>query len=264
MIGYDCGSKILNMTTQSLTDIDDCDLEEAQVETSLPDIAHLQINEYEHAEKLQCKVEIHRVIQNCGWQSYNSIVNQGINDYIYPMSKEMCEVAHDHHTLRIGNTVIDGLEVNITTIRSLTLAGSVNADADCGNSQYSDPFGTWHDVFVVGTARITLRQKQARVKMNDNVIYLPSGHRCKLNKGHCIDPEGGHTYWDSLPRRYCIPDTYSILYKGIATRLKSTTETVYSMNVRDTSFTLSVIGTQTSCGTTFFRTEHPKLFIVTE
>ncbi|CAG5084881.1 Protein of unknown function [Cotesia congregata] len=115
IIGYDCGSKILNMTTISLVDIDECDIEENRVETSLPEIALLQLNEYQHTNAIQCKIEIHRVIQHCGWQSYNSIVSQGINEYIYPISRELCQVAHDHKTLRIGNTFIDGLEINTTT-----------------------------------------------------------------------------------------------------------------------------------------------------
>ncbi|CAD6234313.1 GSCOCG00012383001-RA-CDS, partial [Cotesia congregata] len=95
IIGYDCGSKILNMTTISLVDIDECDIEENRVETSLPEIALLQLNEYQHTNAIQCKIEIHRVIQHCGWQSYNSIVSQGINEYIYPISRELCQVAHD-------------------------------------------------------------------------------------------------------------------------------------------------------------------------
>ncbi|XP_074114124.1 uncharacterized protein LOC141537176 [Cotesia typhae] len=263
IIGYDCGSKILNMTTISLVDIDECDIEEDRVETSLPDIALLQLNEYQHTKTIQCKIEIRRVIQHCGWQSYNSIVSQGINEYIYPISRELCQVAHDHKTLRIGNTFIDGLEVNTTTVRSISLAGSVNSNADCTNSQYSDPFGTWNNVFVIGTAKITLKVQSIRVKVSENKVYFPSGHQCNLDKGNCIDPEYGYLYWNSLPQRFCITNTYSVLFKGFATSLKSKTETVYSMNVKDTSFSLNTIGAETSCGVTIIRTEHPKLFIVT-
>lgn len=263
IIGYDCGSKILNMTTISLIDIDECDIEENRVETFLPDIALLQLNEFQHTNAIQCKIEIHRVIQHCGWQSYNSIVSQGINEYIYPISRELCQVAHDHKTLRIGNTFIDGLEINTTTVRSISLAGSVNSNADCTNSQYSDPFGTWDDVFVIGTAKITLKVQSIRVKVSENKVYFPSGHQCNLDKGNCIDPEYGYSYWNPLPQRFCNPNTYSILFKGFATKLTSDTETVYSMNVRDTSFSLYTIGTETSCGVTIIRTEHPKLFIVT-
>ncbi|CAG5084904.1 Protein of unknown function [Cotesia congregata] len=120
IIGYDCRSKILNMTTISLVDIDDCELGEEKAEMFLPEIALLQLNEYEHTKIIQCKVEVNRVIQHCGWQSYNSIVNQGINEYIFPISREMCQVAHDHGTFRIGNTVFDGLMPNGETPDSKT------------------------------------------------------------------------------------------------------------------------------------------------
>ncbi|CAD6223579.1 GSCOCG00013004001-RA-CDS, partial [Cotesia congregata] len=262
IIGYDCGSKILNMTTISLVDIDECDIGEEHIETTIPDIALLQLNEYEHTPVTQCKIEIHRVIQHCGWQSCNSIVSHGISEYILPIDREMCQVAHDHGTLRIGNTFIDGIVPNVTTIRSITLAGSVNNNADCTNAQYSDPFGTWDNVFVVGTAKIIIKSQMARVKVADDKVYLPSGTPCKLSRGKCIDPEDGYTYWQSLPRKYCISDTYTILYSGGATRLKSKTETVYSVNVRDTSFSLSMTGTETSCGVSLIRTEHPKLYII--
>ncbi|CAD6243041.1 GSCOCG00012645001-RA-CDS [Cotesia congregata] len=262
IIGYDCRSKILNMTTISLVDIDDCELGEEKAEMFLPEIALLQLNEYEHTKIIQCKVEVNRVIQHCGWQSYNSIVNQGINEYIFPISREMCQVAHDHGTFRIGNTVFDGLMPNVTSVRSITLAGSVNNNGDCTNAQYSDPFGTWDSVFVVGTVKITIRSGTTRVKVAEDKVYLPSGTKCKLSKGHCIDPENGHTFWNTLPRKYCIPETYSILYRGYATKLISTKETVYSLSVRDTSFSLSTTGVETSCGLPIIRTEHPKLYIV--
>ncbi|CAG5071967.1 Protein of unknown function [Cotesia congregata] len=192
IIGYDCGNKILNMTTISLVDIDECDLDTEPIETTLKDIALLQLNEFEHIQITQCKIEIHRVIQHCGWQSYNSIVNNGINEYILPISHEMCQVAHDHGTLRIGNTFIDGFLPNITATRSITLAGSVNSNADCTNAQYSDPFGTWDNVFVIGTAKSTLKFQLARVKVVDNKVHLPSGTSCKLSKGSCIDPWPSH------------------------------------------------------------------------
>lgn len=262
IIGYDCGNKILNTTTISLIDIDECDLEGDRVEESLPDIALLQLNEFDHTDVMQCKIEIRRIIQHCGWQSYNSIVSQGINEYIYPISRELCQVAHDHGTIQIGNTIIDGIPINVTITRSITLAGSVNNNADCTNSQYSDPYGTWDSVFVVGTAKITIQSYNTRVKVADDKIYLPSGYHCKLSKGHCIDPVNGYSYWNALPRKYCLPDTYSILYRGLATKLTSIKETVYSLNVRDTSFSLSITGTETSCGTKLIKTEHPKLFIV--
>lgn len=262
IIGYDCGSKILNMTTISLLDIDECDVDENRVDVSLVDVFLLQMNEYEHVNIMQCKVEIHRTIHYCGASSHIAIVENAYMEYIHPISREMCQVAHNHGTLRLGQTIIDGLMVNSTTTRSITLAGAATVGGSCEQAYYSYPYGSWSQVVVLGTVRISLRSTSDRVKVKNNKVYLPSGYHCVLKTGTCIDSEGGHTSWDPLPGRYCADNTYSILYQGHANKLKSKTEVVYTVNVRDTSFSLRTTGAETSCDLTIHKTERPKLFIV--
>lgn len=151
MIGYDCGSKILNMTTISLLDIDECDIETDRVDTALIDVFLLQLNEYEHVNVIQCKVEINRVINYCGMHSHISIVQNAYMEYVHTVTREACQAAHDHGTFRIGNTIIDGLLPNSTTLQSIALAGSVTSGGACSGTQYSDPYGTWDSVVVMGT-----------------------------------------------------------------------------------------------------------------
>lgn len=79
MIGYDCGSKVLNMTTISLLDIDDCDLETDRVDMSLVDLFLLQLNEYEHTKTTQCKIEINRAIYYCGRSSHILVSRQSLH-----------------------------------------------------------------------------------------------------------------------------------------------------------------------------------------
>lgn len=262
MIGYDCGTKTLNMTTISLLDIDDCDIETSQVEILNTNVFLLQANEYDHVNVLQCKIEISRTVHYCGMHSHVSIVNNAYMEYILPITREACQVAHDHGTLRIGNAIIDGLLPNTTTLRSITLAGRASSDASCAGTQYSDPYGSWDSVVVMGTARISLRSMIVRVKVENNKVYLPSGMKCILNNGNCVDPEGGNTFWNTLPKKYCRTNTFSVLFNGPAKILKSKEDIVYTVNVEGTSFSLSIKGIENSCGLSLFKTEHPKLFIM--
>lgn len=101
-----------------------------------------------------------------------------------------------------------------------------------------------------------------RAKTEGNRISLNSGFHCKLNTGSCVDPEGGNTFWDPVPRRYCLDNTYTMLYQGPSTRLETKSETIFTVNVRDTSFSVAITGLENSCGLNIYRTEHPKLLIV--
>ncbi|XP_074111451.1 uncharacterized protein LOC141535426 [Cotesia typhae] len=262
MIGYDCGAKNLNMSTISLLDIDDCEIDTGRIEESLTDILLLQLNEFEFVNIIQCKIEILRAIHYCGMHSHVSLVDNGYMEYVQLVTREMCQIAHNHRTLSVGSTVIDGLAVNATSTRSITFAGRVTNDGSCKGTQYSDPYGTWDDVVVTGLVKITLSTGSARVKVDNNKVHLPSGYTCKLNAGSCVDPDGGYTFWESLPRKYCNDNTYTVIYKGTATKIKSDAETVYSVNIRDTSFSLTTTGVDSTCGLSIYKTEHPKLFIV--
>ncbi|CAG5093243.1 Protein of unknown function [Cotesia congregata] len=115
-------------------------------------------------------IRVRSNIAKCLVKLKGILKDKGITNFLIAFSEFIENVAHDHKTLRIGNTFIDGLEINTTTVRSISLAGSVNSNADCTNSQYSDPFGTWDDVFVIGTARITLRVQEIRIKVSENKV----------------------------------------------------------------------------------------------
>jgi len=52
---------------------------------------------------------------------------------------------------------LQGIRPNRTTIHSITLGGRINNDGSCKGIQYSDPYGTWDDVVVQGTAKVTLK-----------------------------------------------------------------------------------------------------------
>ena len=81
-IGYDCGSRHLNVKTLSLLEIGNCDLPETKINITKRYVQLLQINYYTETRIIQCKMEIHRTIYHCGMNPHISIVLNGENEYI--------------------------------------------------------------------------------------------------------------------------------------------------------------------------------------
>lgn len=265
IIGYDCGSPLANLTTVSLLNIEECDIPPQNVNTSLIYIQLVQINEYNTARVIQCKVEIDRTVKKCGMFSHTMDVLNGKYAYIEETSREACQRMHLLGIYRIGQTFINGLRSNQTISRPITIAGSLDNDGSCQGSAYTDPYGSWLDVIVIATIKITLQDYVADVRLNTNQVMLRSGVTCGLSATHCVDIEGGDTYWEPVPRETCAISNYGTLFDGFAEKLVDTTaqqsQVVYSLNSQDTVFALTSKGKYTMCGYTLIRTEHPKLLI---
>lgn len=98
--------------------------------------------------------------------------------------------------------IIEGLKLNQTVYRSLTLAGTIN-DGTCKGTQYSDPYGTWNDVIVQAVVRISLKSSYVPVNLNNDKIMLKSGTTCNLSGELCIDFDDRYTYWKPMPISSC-------------------------------------------------------------
>jgi len=68
------------------------------------------------------------------------------------------------------------------------LVGHVDTDGTCYKDAYSDPYGTWGNIVVLGSDRITLQDYAANLRVNTNV-YLRSGVACELSATYCTDIE---------------------------------------------------------------------------
>ena len=265
-IGYDCGSRHLNITTLSLLEVGECELPESKINITREYLQLLQINEYTETKVIQCKLEIHRTIYHCGMFSHISIVSNGENEYILEVSKSLCEDLHKTGNLMIhASHMISGIKINQTKTHSIVFAGYVNGDGKCDGSGYSDPFGTWENVVVQGTIKITLMEQIAQIKLNSNTIRLRSGTTCSLSEENCIDQEGGYTFWKSIPKDNCNFQEYSVLYEGLANKMVdydfNQKQIIYSLVTQDITFALAAKGQQSVCGYTLIKTEHPKLLI---
>ncbi|XP_025157199.1 uncharacterized protein LOC112589174 [Harpegnathos saltator] len=111
----------------------------------------------------------------------------------------------------------------------------------------------------------TMQEYSATVKLNANQVVLRSGVYCELKAAHCVDIEGGNTYWDTIPDDSCKGSSYGVLFDGYAIKMQDSTDagsqTVYSITTQDTTFALASRGEVKACGYPLVKTEHPKLFI---
>ena len=266
IIGYDCGSPLANITTMSLLNIEECDIPPQNVNKTQKFIQLIQVNEFKTIKVIQCKVEVDRTVKKCGMFSHTMDVQNGKYSYIQETSREACERMYTLGYFRMGHVYITGLKSNRTVSRPVTLAGYVDNDGTCHGSTYSDPYGTWTDVIVLATLTFTLVDYEAKVRLNTNKVILRSGVACEFATTHCVDIEGGDTYWNPLPMLgSCGKLNFGALYTGIAEVLMDNTgiqpQVVYTLNSQDTVFALTKKGEEVVCGHTLILTEHPKLLI---
>ncbi|KOC59900.1 hypothetical protein WH47_10541 [Habropoda laboriosa] len=266
LVGYDYGSRTLNVSTFSTIDSLDCNPEEIQPTAETRNIQLLQLSDFNSAQVTQCKLEIDRTIYYCGMHSHTSIVANGRRQYLFPSTRETCTSLHTTGAIFINPaTQITGVRANSTTHYSLTLAGTIGPDGTCSGTSYSDPHGTWNNAIVQAVVKISIRNYKATVKLSSNQIILQSGQRCELQTGNCLDSENGYTYWNTLPTDYCNFRKYDVLYDGKVNRVSSRKRegpTIYTVTSGETVFALTQTTTTTLCGFTLIKTEHPKLFII--
>ena len=101
-IGYDCGSRHLNVTTLSSLEVGNCDLPETKINITRRYVQILQINQYTETRIIQCKMEIHHTIYYYGMSSHISIVLNGENEYINGVSRSACQDVHKTGILKVS------------------------------------------------------------------------------------------------------------------------------------------------------------------
>ncbi|KYM96840.1 hypothetical protein ALC62_12491 [Cyphomyrmex costatus] len=266
LIGYDCGGEGVNISTLSLLDVGDCSTEDIEPQEEEAYIQLLQLSEYDKTPAIQCKVEIDRIISYCGMHSHTSIVHSGRREYIQEIGEHACRRLHETGTITIANAVLDLVKANSTNYRTATLAGSASQDGRCSGAQYTDGCGSWENVVVQATLKITLRTLDLSVKRSVGHVIIPSGTYCKIANRFCLDADGVETYWQPIPVHHCHFEQYDILYEGLATKLSpkqnQTTPIVYTVTTQETTFALTKTSEIDVCGYKLAQTEHPKLLIL--
>lgn len=266
MIGYDCGTKILNLTTISLLEVGPCDLPKNNATSVDVNIQLLQIVEFASIPVVQCKLEVHREVHKCSVFDYLLPVENGIQQYIHEIGRDACQLLHQTGNLKfMDQHIITNVRVNQSQTFSLTFAGSAS-DSSCNGAPYADFYGSWTKVLVQGTLKITLTAYTAQTNLDNDRIHLKSGVTCRMSDTMCLDTEGGNTFWSALPEDRCNTDRYSLIYEGKSTKVSDKTmleaQALYTLESKEITFALTVKGFENVCGNKLIRTEHPKLVLL--
>jgi hypothetical protein len=131
---YDCAGQGLNITTLSLTDIGDCNVEDIEPNKEDTYLQLLQLSDFDRIRVIQCKIEVDRTIYYCGMHSHVSIVQNGRNSYIQELGHHGCQRIQETGIVSVGTAVIDRVTLNGTSHHCITLAGSVTVDGKCSGS----------------------------------------------------------------------------------------------------------------------------------
>lgn len=267
LIAYDCSTQV-NISALSLLDVGDCDIPQLTPKRQPMMIQVVQIKEYANTEVIVCKIFVKRTIRTCGFLSVNRMVDGGDMDYVREISGEECRKMHTTRTFRATDSVaITELKLNATNRATETLVGQTENDGECNGEHYSAFGKNFKDVVVTAKFEITSTSYTAQIALKHNKIILPSGVRCNLHEGQCIDAEEGFVFWDVLPKHKCdTSDKYEILYQGTSDKLHDTTyehaKTVYSVTNDEIIIALTKKDEFEVCGYNVIVTDHPKLFVI--
>ena len=187
IIGYDCGTKTLNVTTVSLLEVGECDIPMRELKTGEKKIQLLQIIEFHEVPVIQCKLEISRTVYKCAWFGHLLPTENAVKEYIYDIGRDACQKLHDTGVYNYADRhLISGIKINDTQSYSIDFAGNAK-DNECNGGSFGDFYGTWNDVLVQGSIKITLTQFRAQANLNSDKVHLKSGTSCRLSDTHCVD-----------------------------------------------------------------------------
>ncbi|VDM54316.1 unnamed protein product [Angiostrongylus costaricensis] len=149
----------------------------------------------------------------------------GIADYIHELRRAACEELWNVGVIRLANSIkLSGIKKDTVTMHSVALAGHIGPDGTCKGITYSDQFGSWHEVIVQATTKISLKQMKASADTENDQIHMPGGLVCKWSAETCIDFEAGEAYWRKVPINRCSPQRHAVIYEGLAVILNTTHE----------------------------------------
>lgn len=151
-------------------------------------------------------------------------------------------------------------------MRPHVFAGKNDADGNCDNGQYSDPYGSWEKVVVEGTVKVLIREMTAVYNPDTGKLVFPNGLSCVYKDGHCEDTTLGELYWEhKLDVSECTVSPVNVLYQGYAnistSLVQGSSDTIATVEDQEVLFSLRLGKSASMCGLDIVTTEHPRLLI---
>ena len=268
LIGYDCASPEVNMTSYSLTDVSSC----------LPAIKNLSITEVpiqvlQRSTKssvmvYQCKVILKRSIRYCGMHSHISDYEHSYSYIVKEFTSEECKTTHLlgalalTHDKRIGE-----LKRNSTTRGETLIIGSIRSSS-CSGGTYRTPEYTWTNALVYYEYEISLYNYEAMIDTENDQIILRHGVVCPYSHGKCLDSEDGYSTWDISLNQRCEDTEFEVIFEGSVNKTinidtqRKDNPAVYTSISDSHLFSIRTKGTSKICGYQGYKTDHPRIFIL--
>lgn len=140
---------------------------------------------------------------------------------------------------------------------------------------YRGPYGTWENVIVQASVKITFKNFQISIQHSTQKVVLLSGIRCKVSSEEWTNVNESQSFWNNLPTDSCQFNRYDVLFEGTAYKIapqpgQESALTVYTISSYRVTFALTktletnlcgykIIHMEQNCSSKLF---HPKLFIL--
>uniref|UniRef100_A0ABD2WST7 Uncharacterized protein n=1 Tax=Trichogramma kaykai TaxID=54128 RepID=A0ABD2WST7_9HYME len=263
--GYDCGTKLTNLTTLSLVDIGECESNDEDVQaTSIP-AKLIQINDYNMIHAMECKVLVKRSTHYCGMHSHTSPVLFGEIEYYKEVSRDECEAMHVSSVFNGFNIKLMNIARNSTTRKAVIFAGKIDKNSHCtAGEAYDDPYGSFTDVLVTGYVIVTIRDYDVKLSLENNKVILEDGTACNVNARQCVSGDAANVCRTTISEAMCGANKYQVMYELFVSKIndKDNKNVMYSLDRHEYSFALMKTFEESVCGITLIHTEVPRLLIV--
>lgn len=214
-------------------------------------------------------MEVLRTIFKCARLHHIYPVTGGVATFIHRIGRDSCHRAVAEGRLSLFTDTpkplhFSDLETGKTDTKDHTFAGWTDSYGYCGAGTYWDPFGSWDNVVVLGSVKLTLSSYTAKVNIEQDTIHLHKSVTGSYTKGKVMDDELGETFWSTPMATNCNTDKYNILYQGLSNltlpvKNDGYLNSIVSVSENSMLFSLRITKQTQICGSVAFQTEHPKL-----
>jgi len=271
-IAYDCSGTKLNITSFNTLNVEFCTPPIPNKIDKIPIIKLLQIRESIQIPFQACYIVADYLVTKCAGFDDAQVVRNGYFTELIQIGASQCAQAHIQraYTFYQGITA-NNIKINQTMYFSDVIKGTVNRDGDCSGETFRTDKYEWDNVLVQAKYKIQLSEGIAVANNRENLLVLPTGTRLKLSDSYGIDSHKGEIIWKFNQQTNCDTNDYDTLYEGPATLItskqskNSTTEIqTFLVESDKIAFALKKLNMDYACHIPVFRTEHPRLFILTD
>lgn len=271
-IAYDCSGTKLNITSFNTLNVDYCSPPLPNKVEKIHMIKLLQKTETKQIQFQACYIVADYLITKCASLDDAQVVSHGYFTELIQTGAVLCADAHlkRSYTFYPGITA-HNLKINQTMYFSDVIKGTANRDGDCSGETFRTDKYEWDNVLVQAKYKIHLSEGTAIANSRDNVIILPTGTRLKLSDSYGIDSHKGEIVWQNNHKTDCTTDDFDTLYEGPATLITSKQSINSTIEIQTflvesdkIAFALRKLNLDHACNIPVFRTEHPRLVILTD